>query len=209
MRASWIIVLLVVAVGCSWTESSTRSNTPGGIALLTDGPRGGGFTDASGRVFGYWVYRVHVMNDTTVPIELALDFPGDPITMLPDSNKHPRVFLFPDEIAPDTVQDVHSFGITEPEAFLSTRPSGPTSLRTTVMPGEDHLVYIAVVLPPDGVGRAVLFIEGQRPDSSYFPEGSIPTGSKKGDERDLLFGIAIDPPRHYAIVPCGRFTFKE
>ena len=77
------------------------------------------------------------------------------------------------------------------------------------MPGEDHLVYIGVVLPPDGVGRAVLFIEGQRPDSSYFPEGSIPTGSKKGDERDLLFGIAIDPPRHYAMVPCGRFTFKE
>ncbi|MFZ1687863.1 MAG: hypothetical protein WAU70_10600, partial [Flavobacteriales bacterium] len=201
MRAHWITLLFVVAVSCSWTDKASHSNTPGGITLLTEGPRGGGYTDANGRALGYWIYRVHVMNYTTVPAELAMDFPGDPIVMLPDSAKHPSVFLFPDEISPDTAQDVLNFGIKGSEAFLITRPSGPTSLRTTVLPGEDHLLYIGVVLPPDGVGRAELFIDGQGPDSFYFPEGSIPTGTKKGDEHDLIFGIAIDPPRHYAMVP--------
>ena len=210
MREHWSLILFVVAVSCCWTDKpSHHPNTYRGIALQTDGPRGGGYIDQSGKQLGYWTYRVHVMNDTTVPVELAMDFPGVPITMLPDSNKHPSVFLYPDEISPDTAKDVYNFGITGGDAFLIARSSGPTSLRTTILPGEDHLLYIGVVLPPDGVGRAELFIDGQGPDSSYFPEGSVPTGTKKGDELDLIFGIAIDPPQHYAMVPCGRIAFKE
>ena len=209
MKPHWIFILCAVALGCSWADKAPHSNTPGGIALQTDGPRGGGYIDPSGKQLGYWIYRVHVMNDTTIPVELAMDFPGGPIVMLPDSNKYPSVFLFPDEITPDTAQDVFDFGIAGSVAFLSTRPSGPTSLRTKVLPGEDHLLCIGVVLPLDGVGRAELFIDGQGPDSSYFPEGSIPTGTRKGDALDLIFGIAIDPPMHYSMVPCGRITFNK
>jgi hypothetical protein len=210
MREHWITALLALSVICCGTDKpSHHPNTYRGIALQTDGPRGGGYIDPSGKVLGYWIYRVHVMNDTTVPVELAMDFPGGPITMLPDSNKHPSVFLFPDEITPDTVQDVFSFGIRGSEVYLSARPDGPTSLRTTILPGEDHLLYIGVVLPPDGVGRAELFIDGQKPNASFFPKGSVPTGTKKGDELDLIFGIAIDPPQHYAMVSCGRIAFKK
>ncbi|MBP6392324.1 MAG: hypothetical protein KA352_15630 [Flavobacteriales bacterium] len=209
MRAPWIIILFVAAAGCFWTDKASHPNTYRGIALQTYGPRGGGFINANGKVLGYWIYRVHVMNDTTVPVELAMDFPGGPIAMLPDSEKYPTAFLFPDEITPDTAQDVLNFGIKGSEAFLSTRSSGPTSLRTTVLPGEDHLLYIGVVLAPDGVGRAELFSDGQKPNASFFPEGSVPTSTKKGNELDLIFGIAIDAPKHYAMVPCGRITFKK
>jgi hypothetical protein len=99
MREHWSLILFVVAVSCSWTDkASHHPNTYHGIVLQTHGPRSGGYTDANGKVLGYWIYRVHVMNDTTIPVELAMDFPGGPITMLPDSVKHPSVFLFPDEI---------------------------------------------------------------------------------------------------------------
>lgn len=212
IKPHWIFILCVVALSCSWTDRGARSNTPGGIALQTDGPRGGGHTDTSGRDFGYRIFRIHVVNDTTVPAELAMDFPGGPIALLPDTDKYIRVFLFPDEITPDTVQDVYDFGIKGSAAFISTRPSEPTSLRTTVLPGEDHLLYIGVVFAPDGLdglGRAELFIDGQKPDASFFPEGSIPIGTKTGTDLDLIFGIAIDPPKHYSMVPCGRIAFKK
>ncbi|MBL7963653.1 MAG: hypothetical protein JNM31_07385 [Flavobacteriales bacterium] len=213
MRTHWSIVLLVLAIGCSWTDkASHHPNTHRGIALQTDAPRGGVYADTSGKEFEYRIFRVHVKNDSTVPAELAMDFPGGPIALLPDTDKYISVFLFPDDISPDTAQDVFNYGITGSEDYVRTRPSGPTSLRTTVLPGEAHILYIGVVFSPeglDGLGRAQLFIGGQKPDPSFFPEGSVPTGTQKGNELDLTFGISIDPPEHYSMVPCGRIAFEK
>ena len=213
MRKYWSIVLLAVAVSCSWTgKASHHPNTYRGIALQTDGPRGGGYTDPSGKDFGYRIFRVHVMNDSTVPAELTMDVPGGPVPLLPDTDKYLGVFLFPDEITPDTAQDVFNYGISGSEDYLRTRPSGTTSLRATVLPGEEHILYIGVVFSPDGLnglGRAELFIDGQEPNASFFPEGSVTTGTRKGVDLDLLFGVAIDPPQHYSMVPCGRIAFRK
>lgn len=206
-----ISVLLVVTVMCCGTNRTTdQPGTHRGIVLRTDGPRGGVYVDPGGGTLGYWIYRVQVLNDSTVPVELTLDFPSDPITMLPHRDKHPNVFLFPEELTPDTAQNIFNFGIKGSEAFLTTRPNQPTLLRKTIQPGEDHFLYIGVVLPPDGVGRAELFVAGQGPDStSYFPPGSIQTKTRKGDVHDLIFGIAIDPPAHYVMLHCGRIFFKQ
>lgn len=211
MKAHVIVALFVAPVICCSTAQPTdQSSGQRGIVLVTDGPRGGGYVDPGGETLGYWIYRVQVLNDSTVPVELAMDFPSDPIVMLPDPNKHPNVFLFPDEIVPDTAADVFGFGIKDVEAFLKTRPNGATSLRTTIAPGEDHFLCIGVVLPPDGVGRGELFIDGHGPDSTYyFPKGSIPATSSSGDDLNLIFGIAIDPPRYYAMLPCGRIGSKK
>lgn len=212
IKASWIIALFVAIICCGTSKTSRDPNAYRGIILQTDGPRGGVYTDTSGEEFEYRIFRVHVLNDSTVPAELAMDFPGGPIALLPDTDKYLRVFLFPDEIRPDTVQDVFNYGITGSEDYVRTRPSGPTSLRTTVQPGEDHLLYIGVTFPShglDGLGRAELFIDGQQPTGSYFPEGSVPASTKKGNALDLTFGIAIDPPKHYSMVPCGRIAFEK
>jgi hypothetical protein len=222
MRAHWIIVLFVVAVSCSSIDKAPHSkheNTYRGIAVQTDGPRGGGYTDASGKDFGYRVFRIHVWNDTTIPAELIMNFPSDLIALLPDTAEYINVFLFPDEVTPATARDTFNFGINGSEAFLrerpssfSTRPSGPTSLRATVLPGEEHILYIGVVFPPydlDGLARAELFIKGQKPNALFFPEGSMPTGTEDGTELDLIFGAAIDPPKHYSMIPCGQITFKK
>ena len=152
------------------------------------------------------------MNDSTIPAKLEMDFPGGPFALQPDTDKYISVFLFPEEICPDTAQDVFNFGITGSEDYLRTRRSGPSSLRTTVLPGEEHIHYVGVVFAPDGLGgfgRAELFIDGQKPGTSFFPEGSVPTGPKEGDGLDLIFGVAIDPPKHHSMVPCGRVVFSE
>jgi hypothetical protein len=54
-----------------------------------------------------------------------------------------------------------------------------------------------------------MFLAGQRPDPSFFPVGSAPEGATTVAARDLVFGIAIDPPRHHALIPCGRIVFAD
>lgn len=152
------------------------------------------------------------MNDSTIPAELTMVFPAGPIALLPDTEKFISVFLFPDEICPDTAQDVFNYGINHAETHLRTRSSGPTSLRTTVLPGDYQHIYIGVTFPPVGQGglaRAELFIHGQTPSASIFPVGSVPAGKERSTDLDLIFGAAIDPPQHYAMVPCGRVVFAH
>lgn len=212
MRAPWIIVLLVAVTCCGTSKTSRHPDAYRGIVLRTEGPRGGVLTDPNGTELEYRIFRVHVLNDSTVPAELTMDLPGGAVALLPDTDKFISVFLFPDELCPDTAQDVINFGITSPEAFIRARSSGPASLNTTVQPGEDHLLYIGVAFPPldlGGLGRAELFIDGQKPDPSLFPDGSVPVRVGQGKDLDLILGVAIDPPEHYVLVPCGRVAFTK
>ncbi len=217
MSAHLSLVLFVLAVSCTQAHKPTHHpNTHCGIALLTDGPRGGGYTDPSGRNVGYRIFRVHVVNDSTIPAELEMDFPGGPITMLPDTDYSRNVFMLPDEICPGTARDTFNFGIAGVEAFLSTWTITRTSLRASIPAGEEHILYIGTVRSLNGphherggVLRAELFIEGQRPQGPYFPEGSIPAGTRNESEPGLLFGLGMDPPKDYALIPCGRIVFTK
>jgi|JI10StandDraft_1071094.scaffolds.fasta_scaffold88688_3 hypothetical protein len=49
----------------------------------------------------------------------------------------------------------------------------------------------------------------ERPIPYSFRKDPYPPAQSRGDELDLIFGIAIDPPQHYAMVPCGRILFKK
>lgn len=212
MRAPWIIVLIAAFTCCGTSKTSRHPDAYRGIVLRTEGPRGGVLTDPNGTELEYRIFRVHLLNDSTVPAELTMDLPGGAVALLPDTDKFISVFLFPDEICPDIAQDVINFGITSAEAYIRARSSGPTSLNTTVRPGEDHLLYIGVTFPPHdkgGLGHAELFIDGQKPNASFIPDGSVPVRAGQGKDLELILGVAIDPPEHYVLVPCGRVAFTK
>jgi len=212
MRAPWIIALGAVVASCGTSEPSKHPNAHPGIVIQTEGPRGGGYTDGNGGSFGYGVFRIHVMNDTTVPAELTMVLPGGVIALLPDSSVKVSAFLFPAEMIPATARDTFNFGITGSEDFITSRPNEPTALKRIVQPGEDQLLYIGVVFDPDGphgYGRAQLFIAGQRPDTAFFPENAIATRTDPMADLDLIFGVAFNPPKHYSMIHCGRITFAK
>ena len=212
MKAQWFIALFIVAVSCSWSHHASRPITPGDITLLTDLPRGGAYTDDDGSVLEYRVFRIHVSNNSAYPAEFTMDLPGSPVPLLPDTGRFIHVFLFPDAITPDIARDTFDFGIKGSVQYVDTRTKTPTSLRTTLAPGQEHLLYIGVVFSQDGLdglGRAELFIRGQHPKAAYFPEGAIPTGTASGNGLALVFGVAIDPPKHYAFISCGWIAFDR
>jgi hypothetical protein len=191
-NAACSVFVGVVVLGCATSEPSLVSRERR-VVVQVDGPRGGELTDAGGRALGYRIFRIHVRNDGAVPFELAMDFPGGAVPLLPANDTQLDVFLFPRETSPGTVQE-------------------PTSLRATVMPGEEQLAYVGVTFAPSGLGglaRAEMRLDGQRPDPSLFPVELPPAVRATGAASGLVFGIAIDPPSHHALIPCGRITFVD
>lgn len=210
-NAACSVFVGVVVLGCATSEPSPASRERR-VVVQVDGPRGGELTDAAGRALGYRIFRIHVRNDGAVPFELAMDFPGGSVPLLPANETQLDVFLFPRETSPGTVQDVMNFGIPSVDAHILARAEEPTSLRTTVRPGEEQLAYVGVTFAPSGLGglaRAELLLDGQRPEPSLFPAELPPAVRATGAASGLVFGIAIDPPSHHALIPCGRITFVD
>lgn len=153
-----------------------------------------------------------MINDTVVPAELTINFLSDSVALLPESENYLRVFLFPDTMTPDTMQEVYNFGVTGIESFLDNELNKPTILKTTIQPEEEHILYIGVLFNTDGlVGltRAKLFINGQNINDSFLPVNSRKTSTKNRNELDLIFGIGVDPPHNYSLIPCGHIVYKK
>jgi hypothetical protein len=205
------VFVCVVVLGCAASEPSPASRERR-VALQVDGPRGGELTDAGGLALGYRIFRIHVCNDGAVPFDLAVDLPGGAVPLLPGNDTQLDVFLFPRETSPGKALDVIDFGIPSAKACILARKKEPTSLRATVRPGEEQLVHVGVTFAPSGLGglaRAEMLLDGQRPDPSLFPVGASPAIPATGAANGLCFGIAIDPPRNYALIPCGRIEFVD
>lgn len=212
MRNNWGIILILLTFICSCSDKAESSDSYAGITILNSGPRGGGYTDSTGRKFEFRIFRIPVFNDTVVSAELTIHFFSDSFALLPESANYLRVFLFPDTMTPDTMQEVYNFGVTGIESFLDKDLNKPTILKTTIQPEEEHILYIGVLFNNVGLGghtRARLFINGQNINDSFFPDSAIKTSTKSRNELDLIFGIGVDQPHHYSLIPCGQIIYKE
>ena len=192
----YIIILILLTFIYSCSDNTAHSDTHSGITILTIGPRGGEYTDPTGKKFGYRVFRTRIINDTIMPIELMINFSNDsvvlpptdsiPLLGIPKSDRYVRVFLFPSSMTPDKQEDVYNYGLTELESFLNTGLSEPKMQKITIQPKQDYFLYIGTLLyPSSGSARSKLLIAGQ----------------------NLVYKIIIAPPLDSALIPCGQIVF--
>ena len=213
---SALLILLTIICSCS-DNTNDSNNVPysdkySGVTIHTSGPRGGGYTDSTGKIFGYRIFRTRVINDTIIPIELTIKFPIDSVVMLPKSHRHLRVFVIPDTLTPDTdKQYEYNYGVTELKSFLKLAFNKSTMLKVTIQPKQYNYIYLVVLCyPAPGLTNAKLFINGQDENSAFIPIKSQKTIIKSGDKLDLLLGLRIiDPPITYSLIPCGQIVFKN
>ena len=155
------------------------------------------------------IFRARVINDTIVPIELTINFHSDPVALLPKSNSYLRVFLLGDTLTIDKPDD-YNFGVTGVESFLHTGLNKPTMLKITIKPKEEYVLHIGILfdLMP---GRALskLFIDGQDPNVSFLPVNTAKSDTKNRNKLNLVYGIGINPPKNYSLIPCGQIVFKN
>jgi hypothetical protein len=165
--------------------------TSQGVTIESSYPKGSYATDASGRTFPYRIFFYRVINETTTPFELVVNFPADSFAIPLASDYYSKVFLLQDTMTLNK-ETLYSYGVNGMDSSSITSFSKPTVLKRTINPKEESLFYIGVVFYTvsetnqvgAGVIRAELVLEG----------------------KELFYKInALDP----LLIPCGRIVFKN
>ena len=182
------------------------------IKILNEGPAGSKFTNSKGEDDGFLVFRIQIFNDTIVPIDLEIKFPSKPVPLLPDSITKVEVYVLPDSITPDTIQNAANFGVIGIEDYFNSDLTDPGSLKTTIQPKEHHTLYLGMLYESEskmgfGTFRAKLFLNGQDIDAPFLPVTSIKTEKTDSSYLDLIFGIGYTPHNQHTLIPCGQINF--
>lgn len=155
------------------------------------------------------IFRARITNDTIIPIELTVNFPISPVALQPKSDNAVRVFLLGDTTTVDKPDD-YNFGVTGIESFLDTDLNKPTLLKITIKPKEEYVLHIGALfdlLP--GRSLSKLFIKGQDINVSFLPVQPTEPEIKDRNKLELVYGIGINPPHNYSLIPCGHIVFKK
>ena len=131
------------------TESRYTDSTGIVVIIQNSAPKGIGYTDPTGKNFGGRIFWTRVINETSIPLELTINFPADSFAMLPSPDSYLKVFLPPDTMTL--------------KSFLDTGINQPTMLQRTINPKEACLFYIGVLFQgsKEGVARAGLVLKEQ------------------------------------------------
>jgi hypothetical protein len=161
-----------------------------GVTIITSLPKGGGFTYKE-KNFGYRIFWSRVINNTTVPIELTVNFPSDSFIVMPESDKHLKLFLPPGAMT-FAKEIEYDYGVTEIQSFLDTGLNRPTTLKTVIKPKEEYMFNTgALFYPGNGLARAKL-LTSSRTDVAKL---------------DLSYSISIGAST--LSIPCGQIVFKK
>lgn len=134
-----------------------------GVIIQNSYPKGGGYldstgsrgyTDSTGKNFGYGIFFTRVINETATPLELTINFPADSFAIF-------KLFLPPDTMTLDK-ESLYNYGISGLRSFLDTNFNKPTMLQRTINPKEQCLFYIVTLFHQGGgVARAALTLKEQ------------------------------------------------
>ena len=163
------------------TEVKYSDSTGKGIIIQNSLPRGDRYIDPNGRIFAYGIFWTRVINETTTPFELTINFPADSFAIPTFPDSYLKLFLPPDTMTLYK-ESQYNFGATGLKSFLDTGLNKPTALKRTINPKEECLFYIGA-LPGAGC-RAALVLKGQ----------------------DLFYRINIIPD---LLIPCGQIIIKK
>ncbi len=178
-----------------------------GIITVNTGPRGGDYLSTNGKIIPYRLFRIQFYNDTVVPVELTMQFPAEPLSLLSDTNKKVKVFIIPESISPRKITETYDFGIKGLDNFLDTGLTSLTTLTTVIQPKQEYIVYIGATISE--LARAKLFFNGKDPQVSYLPLISLNLNNNDKTKLHLVLGIGIDPPNYYTLIDGGHITFLK
>jgi hypothetical protein len=63
-----------------------------GVIIQNSLPKGGPYTDPTGKRFGYGIFWTRVINQTTSPLELTINFPADSFAIFPEPGSYLKLF---------------------------------------------------------------------------------------------------------------------
>ena len=127
----------------SWIEQKTVveaitipsiSKVKNGVKFINTGPRGGSYINSNSTEIRYAIFRVQIVNDTIIPLNLELNFPEKTIDLLADSSILLNISIIPDSLTPYNIQNNLNFGVIGIEEFLESELSERYMLKTSIPP---------------------------------------------------------------------------
>lgn len=166
------------------------------VIIQNSYPKGGGqlelggligYTDNQGIDYGHGIFWTRIINKTENQVKLSIEFPSDSLAIPNSPGSYFRLFLPPGKMTFDKIP-MYNFGITGLKLFLDANFHKPSTLQTTINPGEEHIFYVSILMhvPNNGPVRTRLFSKGQ---NLYYETDIAPHGSVE--------------------IPCGQISFKK
>ena len=167
-------------------RESRYSDSTGVVAIIQNSlPKGGGqYTDPSGKEFTYVVFWTRVINESSSPLELTVNFPSDSFAISPLSDSYLKVFLPSDTMTLSKV-GLYNYGLTGLESFLNANPHQPTILQKTIHSKGEWIFYIGVLF--------------------HKARGTIRT-ELVAKERRLFYRINL---LDSTLIPCGQIVVRN
>src|SRR5687767_1996849 len=170
-------------------STSTHTGTRKGVIIENSGgPRGGPYTDPTGKKFGYSIFWTRVINETATPLELTINFPADSFKIPPSADSYLKLFVPPDDPMTLDKESLYDYGSEFLKSLLDTGLNKPTALQRTINPKEEYFFYIGAL--------------------SYKSGGMVRAGLVLKDQ-ELFYRIGIIPHFDSALFPCGHIVFKK
>ena len=162
----------------TYIDTEYRYTDSTGIVVIIQNSlrKGGKYTDPRGKDFFSVIYWYRVINETTTPLELTINFSCDSFPTLPLSDSYLKVFLPLDTMTFDK-ETLYAYGATGLKSFLDTGLNKPTMLQRTINPKDACLFYIGALYyqTSNPLARAELMLKEQ--DLFYRINGiEIPCG---------------------------------
>ena len=132
-----------------------------GVLIQNSFPKGvSRYIDSGGNEFVYAVFWTRVVNETSTPLELTINFPADSFAISNPPHNYLKLFLPPETMTPGKVS-MFDYGL-DLKSFLDISFHKPTSLQKTINPKGECVFYIAALSykPYNGSVRAGLVLEG-------------------------------------------------
>ena len=132
------------------------------VIIYNSVPKGGGFTDSTGRRLPYTVFYTQVINGTGEPINLNIDFPLDSQEVPASSGNFLKLMLPSDEMTLDKVP-LYDYGLDVQTIFNGKRPAAAT-LNRTIAPNDSMAFYVLTSSNRgvDGALRTGFSLKGQQ-----------------------------------------------
>lgn len=153
------------------------------IVIQNSFPKGGDYHDATGRYSGCRIFWTRIINETTSPIDLLMDFPAESFAIYNVPDAYFKLFLPTDTMSIDKLS-MYSWGVSGLNSLVDSDILKSTLYRT-INPNEEYMFFTGMLVP-NGTVRAGIVSQ----------------------EQDLFYRVSIDPFGSTKI-PIGQIIFKN
>lgn len=200
MKFNTVIGLLFMMMICSCTQHSAQS----GLKIDNGINRGISYTDSIGADYNLRYIPITIINDSSIPIRLHINFLKEYNYPQSDKKEKFRLILLPEEWA------LEGIGVTE--SMMTELPNyiDKPLLNNTLEPGEKFLVVIGTLYPRppknSGILPNTLFTHNRR---DMFTEcdwlmQEDPLSSPKN-----TLGLKLNFGNRCMVIPCGQISYPD